>query len=390
MTLPEYDVDLFTDAALDDPYPHYRALRDLGPVVRLTAHDVLAVTRYDDVRQVVDTPDTFCSGSGVGLNDFINMVGRGTTLMSDGETHRRQREVIGRPLTPKALSLLQPDVQALADDLVARLVDRRSFDAVPDLAQVIPTTWVPDLLGWPAGARHRLVDWGSDNFDALGPFNDRTAAAGAGLLEMAGFAQQVAADGDLPAGSMAAGVLAAAGRGEIEPAQCHLLLIDYLAPSLDTTISAIGNALWLFGTHPDQWDRLRAEPGRVKNAFNEAVRLETPISCFTRVATADTRVGGSPVADGSRLLVSFASANRDERRWKEADRFDIGREAAGHLGYGHGVHACAGMGLARLEGAAVLSALAARVGRIEVGTPVRKYNNLIRSFASLPVTLHPA
>jgi cytochrome P450 len=89
-------------------------------------------------------------------------------------------------------------------------------------------------------------------------------------------------------------------------------------------------------------------------------------------------------------MVSFASANRDERRWDEPDRFDIMRESAGHLAFGHGEHACVGMGLARLEGAAVLSALVERIGTIELdGTPVRKRNNLIRSFRSLPVTVTP-
>jgi cytochrome P450 len=388
--IPTSDVDLFGDDALAEPYDHYRTLRDLGPVVWLERHDVYAVPRYADVRATLADAGTFCSGQGVGLNDFINHAGRGTTLMSDGATHDRQREVIGRPLTPKALAELRPDVQALAHDLVDRLVEQGSFDAVGDLAEVIPVTWVPDLLGWPADGRDQLLTWAAANFDALGPPNARTDAAGPGLMAMVGYAQQVAFRHDLPAGSMAAGVLAAAARGDIEPAQCPALLVDYLAPSLDTTISAIGNAVWLFAMHPDQWDRLRREPERVKNAFNEVLRLESPISCFTRVATEPTEVGGIAVPEGARLLMMYASANRDERRWERADDFDIGREAAGQLGFGHGVHACAGMGLARLEGAAVLSALAARVERIELGTPVRKLNNLIRAFGSLPVTVHPA
>lgn len=167
-----------------------------------------------------------------------------------------------------------------------------------------------------------------------------------------------------------------------------MLFIDYLAPSLDTTISAIGNAIWLFATHPEQWDRLRRSPDRIKSAFNEVLRLESPISCFTRVARAGTQVDGCDVPAGSRVLVSFASANRDERRWHEPDRFDILRESAGQLAFGHGEHACVGMGLARLEGAVVLAALAARVDRIALnGSPLRKRNNLIRSFSSLPVTV---
>ena len=107
--IPTYDVDLYTDAARAEPYEHYRNLRDLGPVVRLTAHDVHVVARDAEVRAVLEDPDTFCSGQGVGLNEFINEGGRGTTLMSDGEQHRRLRDVIGRPLTPKALAELRPD-----------------------------------------------------------------------------------------------------------------------------------------------------------------------------------------------------------------------------------------------------------------------------------------
>ncbi len=388
--IPSDDVDLFADEALAEPYGHYRRLRDLGPVVRLSAHDVYAVTRYTDVRAVLDNPEVFCSGQGVGFNDFINTIGQGTTLMSDGEQHRRLRSVILPPLTPKALAKLRPDAQALAEQLADQLVERGSFDAVSDLAEILPATWVPELLGWPDEARGRLIEWGSANFDALGPPNARSDAAGPGLLEMARFATQLA-QSELPPHSMAAGILDAAARGEIEPAQCPLAIIDYLAPSLDTTISALGNAIWLFATHPEQWRLLRQDPQRVKHAFNEVLRMETPISSFTRVVTQGADIDGTEIPAGSRLLISYASANRDERQWVDADVFDITRNSAGHVAFGFGDHACAGMGLARLEGAAVLEALVERVERFDLtAPPVRKLNNLIRSFASLPTALRPA
>lgn len=189
---------------------------------------------------------------------------------------------------------------------------------------------------------------------------------------------------------MAAGILDAAARGEIDAAQCPLAIIDYLAPSLDTTISALGNALWLFATHPDQWQLLRRDPDRVKHAFNEVLRIETPISSFTRVTTRAIEIDGVEVPAGARVMVSYASANRDERHWDEPDVFDITRNSAGHVAFGYGDHACAGMGLARLEGAAVLGALVERVERFELtASPVRKLNNLIRSFASLPTAVYP-
>ena len=388
--VPSYDEDLFADEALLEQYEHYRGLRSLGPVVWLERHGVWALPRYEEVRQALGDAETFVSGLGVGLNDFVNEGGRGTTLMSDGDAHQRQREIIGSPLTPRALSEMRPEVQALADSLVDSLVQRQSFDAIAELAEVIPRTWVPDLLGWPEDGRDQLLDWGSAAFDALGPLNDRAVEAGPRLIEMAAYAGSVAARGDLPENCMAAGILAAAARGDIEASQCPSLMIDYLAPSLDTTISALGSAVWLFATHPGQWALLRNDPSLVKNAFNEVLRYESPISCFSRVTSIETELAGCRLAAGDRVLVMYASANRDERRFDRPDEFDITRESAGQLSFGYGPHLCAGMGLARLEGHAVITALAARVDHLELapGASVRKVNNLIRGFASLPVTVH--
>ncbi len=389
MNVPRSDVDLFSDEVLDDPYPHLQALRDAGPLVWLEAHGMYAATRYAEVRSILADHGTFVSGDGVAVNDVINSLGRGTTLMSDGDEHRTQREIIGRPLTPRALADLRPDAQAIADALVERLVERRHFDAVADLAETLPTTWVPDLLGWPTDGREHLVEWAAAQFDGLGPLNDRALAASDGILAMSAYAQTLAKM-ELPEDCFGAGIQRAADRGEIERSRCPMLFIDYLAPSLDTTISAIGNAVWLLATHPEQWRLLREEPDRIKAAFNEVLRIESPINCFTRSAKVAAAVGGVELPAGSRVLVSFASANRDERRWNEPNRFDITRESAGQLAFGYGEHACVGMGLARLEGAAVLTALVERVETIALdGSPARKRNNLIRSFRSLPVSVTP-
>ena len=389
-SIPSYDADLFTDDALAEPYGHYQALRDLGPVVWLEAHGVYVVARYEDVRAVLADSETFCSGQGVGLNDVMNEMGRGTTLMSDGDEHRRLRAVIGRPLTPKALAMLRSQARARAEELARCLIEQGSFDAVPDLAEVLPTTWVPDLLGWPDEGREKLLDWAADTFNGFGPPNERTTAAASGILEMAAYAQRVASS-DLPNGSMAAGILEAVHRGDLSTGQSSMAIIDYLGPSLDTTISGLGNAVWLFATYPEQWQCLRDDPARAKQAFDEVIRLESPVTGFTRVATRPVEIGGFQLPAGARVLVSYASANRDERYWDSPERFDIERPNASHVAFGFGEHACAGMSLARLEATEVLTALAARVGCFELaGRPIRKLNNVIRAFASLPMTIHPA
>ena len=259
---------------------------------------------------------------------------------------------------------------------------------MPDLAEVLPATWVPDLLGWPADGRDHLLDWAAASFDGLGPLNDRAVAAGDGILAMTAYAQRARRRRRCPRAASRPASCAPPSGARSSRSRCPMLIIDYLAPSLDTTISAIGNAVWLFATHPDQWQLLRDEPQRVKAAFNEALRLESPISCFTRVARVDTDVGGVELPAGSRVLVSFASANRDERRWDDPERFDITRESAGHLAFGHGEHACVGMGLARLEGAAVLTALVERVATIELdGHPAASSTTSSAPFA--PAHHHP-
>jgi cytochrome P450 len=298
--------------------------------------------------------------------------------------------VIGRPLTPKALAELRPQADERSAALAERLVELGAVDAVPDLAEVLPTTWVPDLLGWPEHGREKLLDWAAATFNGFGPPNDRTNAAAAGIVEMAVFAEEVASS-ELPKGSMAAGILDAVARGDLDAGQCPMAIIDYLGPSLDTTISGLGNAVWLFATHPEQWQRLREDPGRARQAFEEALRLESPVTGFTRVTTRSVEIGGVELPVGARVLASYASANRDERHWDDPERFNIERPNASHVAFGFGEHACAGMGLARLEATSVLSALTRRVEHFELaGPPVRKLNNVIRAFGSLPIRIVPA
>jgi cytochrome P450 len=165
-------------------------------------------------------------------------------------------------------------------------------------------------------------------------------------------------------------------------------MIDYLVPSLDTTISGIASALALFASHPDQWDALRAEPSLLPNAINEVLRYDSPLRAFTRKSLQQTEIAGVDIPAGSRVLVLYASANRDEQEWTYPDVFDIRRNATRHLGFGHGTHACAGQGLARLEMHAMLTALMQQVSRIELaGEPTWALNNIIRCYERLPLRL---
>ena len=189
---------------------------------------------------------------------------------------------------------------------------------------------------------------------------------------------------------MAHELLTAADAGKLSHAECAPLMIDYIAPSLDTTISAISCALHLFATHPQQWQLLKDEPTLLPNAVNEVIRFESPLRAFARHARCETEVAGVRISEGARVLVIYASANRDEREWDNPETFDIRRDATRHLGFGQGAHACAGQSLARLETSAMLRALVDRVDRIEpTAEPTWAINNIIRRHKHLPLKLIP-
>ena len=207
-------------------------------------------------------------------------------------------------------------------------------------------------------------------------------------LQMLRFARRVVRDRSAIPGSMADDLLTAADQNVLERSDCPALLVDYLGPALDTTISAISTALVLFATHPRQWELLKRQPERIPNAVNEIVRYESPVRAFGRRVGIDTEIGGVSLRAGSQVLIMYASANRDEREWDRPEVFDIARDAGRHLGFGHGAHACAGQALARLETTEFLRALIARVGRVELtGAPEWSLNNIIRRYKRIPLRL---
>lgn len=389
-TAPVFDGDLYSPAAIADPYPVYSRLRALGPVVWLTRHRAFALTRYEECKQTLLDDGTFLSGRGVALNPVANRLSRGTTLNSDGEDHASRRKLVAHRLTPRALRSMSETIETTAEGVVTDAIARRRVDGV-DLARSVPLQVVPDLVGWPEDEREHLLAWAAATFNVLGPINRTSIRSVPASLAMMRFARRLARTGNVLPGSMGEEVVAAVDAGLIARSDAAALMIDYLGPALDTTISAISSALHLFALHPDQWDEVRADRALIPNALNEVLRYEAPLRAFSRLVATDTTIAGTELRRGQRVLVLYASANRDEQTWDEPDRFDVHRDATRHLGFGHGTHGCAGQGLARLEAHAVLAALAERVDRIEpAGPPVWGRNNIIRGLSTLPLRLHEA
>ena len=387
MTHVEFPTDLYTDAAIRDPHPLYRAIRDLAPAVWLPAHDVFALGRYDDVLAALRNDKVLISGRGVALNAAVNEVPSRTTLISDGELHRQRRSVLMKPMMPNALRGVRTRIEVLADALVADLAARGSFDGIADFARHLPVAVVSHLVGLPEAGRERMLEWASATFNVLGPANARATEALPVLGEMVRYASEVKSDGLAPDG-WAAGVFAAAREGRLDPEDARGLLIDYIGPSLDTTILATGWLLLSFGKHPEQYDRVRANPELIPAAVREVLRFESPVRSFSRVAARAYECGKVSIPAGARVVVLYGSANRDERHFAEPDRFDVTRDARDHLAFGTGAHRCAGAHLAQLELEVLLRTLVERVRRIEVGEPEPLMSNALRGLRSFPASFH--
>lgn len=382
-TYARSDLDLFSDEVMLDPYPYLAELRETAAVVYLEASNLWALTRYEHNRAAMANWKVFSSRA-VAFNDTMNQVLVGTSLATDPPGHRALRKVLMERLSPRALRDVKADIDAVADRMVAELVDRGSFDAMDDLARALPLTVVAALIGVQGRVRENMLVWGEAAFNCLGPMNDRTAHSFPIAGELFEWAVQCKAE-DLTDGSVGRAIFDAAERGEIPHETCGMIIHQYVAAGMDSTITALGNAVQLLATHPDQFDLMRHNRSLIPAAFNEIMRYESPIHAFGRLVAEDFAIEGTTIPRDSRAVLLYGAANRDPRHYEDPDVFRIERDPGDHLSFGHGPHVCAGRGLAKLEIYAVLDALARRVRRITVGEPTRRLGNSTRSFDTLPV-----
>ena len=391
---PVSDEDPYSTEYMIDPYPLHALLRDLGPVVRLRQYDCWAVTRYEDVSTVLLDWETFGSGAGVGLANFRNEKpwrAPSIILEADPPLHSRTHKILARVMTPQVLRDFRPTFELEARRLVDQLLEREDVDGMTDMARAFPEKVFPDAVGLPAEGRENLAPYGDMVFNAIGPRNALVEQSMATASTVIPWIMQSCSRTGLTPDGLGAQVYAAADAGEATEEEAGMLVRSLLSAGLDTTIAAIGNALVAFSRFPEQWALLRETPALARSAFDEAMRLESPVQAFFRTTSRATELGGVAIEAGEKVLVFFASANRDPRRWDDPDRFDIRRKSGGHVAFGLGIHRCVGEALADLEGEILLTELARRVRLISpAGEPALHLNNSLRSFARIPLRLTAA
>jgi cytochrome P450 len=393
LSRPVSSVDPFSHGFLHDPYPHHEALREAGPVVWLEQYGIWTMARHEQVRDALTDYETYCSSAGVGLSDFRKEPPwrpPSIILEADPPLHTRTRAVLTRILSPGAIKVLRETFEREAELLVTRLVEQREFDGIADLAEAYPLKVFPNAVGISDEGRENLLPYGSMVFNSFGPRNDLFNAAMANAGPVRDWIMSKCSRAALKPGGLGMQIFDAVDSGELSEDEAGMLVRSFLSAGIDTTVYGLGNALYCLARYPAQWQALRENPALIRGAFEEVLRFEAPVQSFFRTTTKAVDVSGIRLGDGEKVLLLFAAANRDPRRWDRPDTFDVKRRATGHMTFGTGIHGCVGQAVARLETEAILGALLRRVATLEMtAEPIRRLNNTLRGFDTLPLRVVP-
>ncbi|MEX0282763.1 MAG: hypothetical protein AB3N13_16395, partial [Arenibacterium sp.] len=256
---PVFSLDFYGDAQIRDPVRAYQEMLALGPVVWLAQNRMHAICGYEALTGALRNHRCFRSGKGVSINEDVNAMLIGSTLNSDPPDHDTTRAITFAPLTPKALESVRARIEAEAEAIADQMVAKREFDAAAELAPHLPLTIVRDLVGLGAHGKKNMLDWAAATFELMGDPRNRRDQAVTNLKSLRNFLEDPATlDSLSPDGWANRATRLGINRG-ISPARAAELMRDYIAPSLDTTISAIGYGMMLFARAPDQWEKLRAD-----------------------------------------------------------------------------------------------------------------------------------
>jgi cytochrome P450 len=400
-----FDLKRLDAPFLADPFPIYRALREHDPVHRMPDGSYF-LSRYDDCAAVYRDPEIWSSDKKVDFRPNFgtsSLYEHHTTslVFNDPPYHSRVRKLLAPAFAPRALKALQPRIEALVDRLLDRAAVGGGMDLIADFAAAIPLQLIGDMLGVPADERRPLRDWSLAILGALEPvltagqFASGTAAVDdfkrylRDLVERR-VREQSHDESEILSKLIAATDLSPDSQPDDKLSELELLhnCIFILNAGHETTTNLIGNGVDLLIRNPDAMRDLRANPELIETAVEEFLRLESSNQLGNRRAALDTVLGGVTMPRGTFIHIGIGAANRDPAQFPDPDRLDIRRHPNRHLAFGTGIHACAGMSLARMEAQVAIGALVQRFANIEQADEfVRGGRARFRGFLQYPLRL---
>ncbi len=376
----------------DDPHPHFAWMRAHAPVYYDEKRSVWGISLHEDVMRVSKDYETFCNGQGMRpdsppIPSMINM---------DAPQHMRRRSLVNRGFTPKRIHDQADKVRAICVDLIEKARARGEFDFVADVAAPLPMIMIGDMLGVDPEDRDMLLRWSDALILGTSATAKPEAIAGAAQAfgEYAAYNARVVADRrSKPRQDDLMSVLVHAeidgGRLDDDALLQESLLI--LVGGDETTRHVITGGMYELMRRPDQMRVLVDDPSRIEVAVEEMLRWVTPIQNMARTVTRDVELRGQMLREGDKLLLLYASANRDERVFEQPERFDVERQPNDHVAFGgYGAHFCLGSALARLELNVMFEELIRRLPDLELASdepPPRRPSNFITGFERIPVRI---
>ena len=390
------DFGSFDDAVagdVRDPYTELARMRRKEPVQRLdmsgmpheASKPVFMVYRYDEIAEVLRDHETFSSGIIVSI--FGDVFGKHVMLGMDEPEHRRYRSLVSKAFTQRALARRQEElVERVGGELIDRFAPRGRADLVREFTFPFPTQIIASLLGLPRADYPQFQRW-SISLLSFTVNRERGIAASKALEEY--FTPILAARRQEPRDDLISTLAHAEIDGEhLSDEEIFSFLRLLLPAGVETTYRSTGNLLFGLLSNPEQLDAVRSDRTLIPQAIEEAVRWEAPLLVITRVATRDTELAGVRIPAGSAVMPMLGAANRDEDRYPDPDRFDLFRAPTPHISFGHGVHVCLGMHLARLEMRVALELLLDRLPGLRLdpeGKDPHIRGQVFRSPTALPV-----
>ena len=391
-----FDLEKLTPAFYANPYPTYRALRESEPVKRLPNGSYF-LTRYDDLVTAYKNTRAFSSDK---KKEFSPKYGdsllfehhTASLVFNDPPAHTRVRRLIMGALSPRAIAGMEPDLVRLVDRLLDAIAAKGKVDLIDDFAAAIPIEVIGNLLDVPQDEREPLRDWSLAILGALEPVigPEAFARGNKAVSDFLAYLEVLVARRRERPGNPDRDVLTRLIQGEdngerlTEKELLHNCIF-LLNAGHETTTNLIGNGLVTLFNYPGEKQRLIEAPALIKTAIEEMLRFESSNQLGNRMTVEPCELGGVAMPAGTSVTLCIGAANRDPVQFADPERFDVGRTPNRHLAFGTGAHQCAGMALARLEGAIAISRFLARFPEYALdGEPVRGGRVRFRGYLSVP------
>lgn len=369
-------------ATIDDPFPAFRRLRDEAPVYKLLREEIWVISRYADVESSMMDWRSFSSAKGNVIYEDPDRIGR-TLTTNDPPRHDQLRRLIGAGYTPGRVKAHEARIAQLVNDLVEK-VDPSGFDFVSEFAGPLTGKVIGSLIGVPEEELEGLRIAVDEAFVPTEEFPD-----GRGLADVFAFMLDLVTRRRLnPCDDMLSAFCAAEDNGvTMSDQDIAVTCGSILAAGFSSTAHTMSNILLGLFKAPDQLRLLRGDPSLIPNMIEEGLRYDVGTMSFGRQTTRDVELHGVTIPADSRVMLLLSSANRDERRFEDPDRFDIHRKEKRHISFNVGIHHCLGSSLARLEMRIAFEKLLTRLGEfsLDLDKAVRVESLNFRGFRSLPV-----